>query len=94
MNDERMSAEEMAEEARLWAEGEAPPGSLVDAPDAVPRAKESVSLSIRLPRRMVEVLEEFARRSGIGCQVLIKRWLDERIRQERECLRQEPKRLS
>jgi hypothetical protein len=88
-----MSAEEMAEEARRWAEGELPPGGLVDDPDAVPRAKESVSISIRLPRLMVEVLKEFARRSGIGYQVLMKRWLDERIRQERERIRQEQERL-
>jgi hypothetical protein len=94
MTDERMSAEEMAEEARRWAKGEVLPGSLVDAPDAVPRAKESVSISIRLPRLMVEVIEEFARRSGIGYRVLIKHWLDERIRQERERLRQEQARLS
>jgi hypothetical protein len=93
MNDERMSAEEMAEEARRWAAGELPPGGLVDAPDAVPRAKESVSISIRLPRLMVEILKEFARRSGIGYQVLMKRWLDERIRQERKRLRQEQERL-
>ena len=93
MSDERMSAEEMAEEARRWAEGQLPPEGLVDTPDAVPRAKESVSISIRLPRLMVEVLKEFARRSGIGYQVLMKRWLDERIRKEREQLRQEQERL-
>lgn len=93
MSDERMSAEEMAEEAQRWAEGKVPPGSLVDAPEAVPRAKESIAISIRLPRLMVELLKEFARRSGIGYQVLMKRWLDERIRQERERLRQEQERV-
>jgi hypothetical protein len=93
MSDERMSAEEMAEEARRWTEGRVAPGELVDAPDAVPRAKESVSISIRLPRQMVEILKEFARRSGLGYQVLMKRWLDDRIRQERDRLRQEQERL-
>jgi hypothetical protein len=89
MSDERMTEEEMAEEARRWAEGESPPGGLVDAPDAVPRAKESVLISIRLPRQMVEILKEFAKRAGVGYQVLMKRWLDERIQQEHEHLRRE-----
>jgi len=35
---------------------------------------------------MLEILKEFAGRSGNGYQVLMKRWLDERIRQEREQL--------
>jgi hypothetical protein len=93
MSNARMSPEEMAEEARRWTEGEAPPEGLVDAPDAVPRAKESTQINVRLPRQMVELLKEFARRSGIGYQVLMKRWLEERIRQERERLRREQERL-
>jgi predicted DNA binding CopG/RHH family protein len=48
-----------------------------------------VAISIRLPRQTVEIRKEFARRSGIDYQVLIKRWLDERIRQERERRRRE-----
>jgi hypothetical protein len=88
-----MTAEEMAEEARRWAQGELPAGGLVDAPEAVPRAKESMQINIRLPCQMVEILKEFARRLGIGYQVLMKRWLDDRIRQERERLRQEQERL-
>jgi hypothetical protein len=93
MSDAPMNAEEMAEEARRWAEGELPPGGLVDAPEAVPRAKESMQINIRLPCQMVAILKEIARRSGIGYQVLMKRWLDERLRQERERLRQEQERL-
>jgi hypothetical protein len=42
---------------------------------------------------MIEILKEFARRSGIGYQVLMKRWLDERIRKEREHIRKEKERL-
>ncbi len=53
------------------------------------RAKESMQISLRLPRQMIEILKEFARRAGIGYEVLVKRWLDERIRQERDRLRQE-----
>jgi hypothetical protein len=52
-----------------------------------------MQISIRLPRQMVAILKEFARRSGIGYQVLMKRWLDERIRQERKRLRREQQRL-
>src|SRR6266446_5674320 len=93
MTEERMTNEELAEEARRWDHREVTPAGWEDAPEAVPRAKESVSINIRLPRQMVEILKEFARRSGIGYQVLMKRWLDERIRQERERLRQEQERL-
>ena len=93
MTEKRMSDEELAEEARRWDRREVSPAGWEDAPESVPRAKESVSISIRLPRLMVEVLKEFARRSGIGYQVLMKRWLDERIRQERERFQQEQGRL-
>jgi predicted DNA binding CopG/RHH family protein len=93
MTEKRMTDEELAEEARRWDQREITPASWEDAPDAVPRAKESTQINIRLPRQMVEILKEFARRAGIGYQVLMKRWLDERIRQERERFRQEQERL-
>src|SRR5438552_248925 len=93
MTEKRMSNEELAEEARRWDAREVTPAGWEDAPDAVPRAKESTQINIRLPRQMVEILKEFARRSGIGYQVLMKRWLDERIRQERERFRHEQDRL-
>jgi predicted DNA binding CopG/RHH family protein len=93
MTEKRMSDEELAAEARRWDAREVTPAGWEDAPDAVPRAKESMQINIRLPRQMVEILKEFARRSGIGYQVLMKRWLDERIRQERERFRQEQERL-
>lgn len=55
-----------------------------DAPDAVPRNAESVAISLRLPKKMLDILREFARREGkgIGYQALLKRWLDDRIRKE------------
>jgi hypothetical protein len=93
MTDKRMTDEELAHEAQLWDNRELIPSGWEDAPDAVPRAKESMQISIRLPCQMVAILKEFARRSGIGYQVLMKRWLDERIRQERKRLRQEQERL-
>ena len=93
MTEKRMSDEELAEEARRWDARESTPAGWEDAPEAVPRAKESMQINIRLPRQMVAILKEFARRSGIGYQVLMKRWLDERIRQERERFRQEQQHL-
>ena len=93
MTEKRKTDEELAEEARLWDSGKITPAGWEDAPEAVPRAGESVAISIRLPRLMVEILKEFAGRAGIGYQVLMKRWLDERIRQERERMRQERERL-
>jgi hypothetical protein len=33
---------------------------------------------------MLTILKAFARREGIGYQVLMKRWLDERISEERD----------
>jgi hypothetical protein len=89
MNNQRMTEAEMAEEAQRWAEGKIPLGEFVDAPEAAPRAGESVAISIRLPKKLVEILKGFARRSDIGYQVLIKRWLDDRLQLEHKRLREE-----
>ncbi len=32
-----------------------------------------------MPTKMLTVLKEFARREGVGYQVLLKAWLDDRI---------------
>jgi hypothetical protein len=88
-----MNDEQLAEEARRWDAREITPADWEDAPEAVPRAKESMQINIRLPCVMVAILKEFARRSGIGYQVLMKRWLDERIRQERHRFQQEQDQL-
>jgi hypothetical protein len=92
MSEKRMSHEELAEEARRWDTREITPAGWEDAPEAVPRAKELMQINIRLPRQMIAILKEFGRRAGIGYQVLMKRWLDERIRQEHERLREAKKR--
>ncbi|HEY2785566.1 MAG TPA: CopG family antitoxin [Fimbriiglobus sp.] len=84
MKSKRATDAELAEEARRWDARELTPAGWRDAPDAVPRAAESVAISIRLPKPMLAVLKEFARRKGIGYQVLMKHWLDERIRDERD----------
>ena len=57
------------------------------SPQAVPRSGESQSITIRMPKGMVTILKAFAEREKIGYQVLIKRWLDDRIRQERDKLK-------
>lgn len=84
MSKKRATDAELAEEARRWDSRELTPKGWDDAPDAVPRARESVAISLRVPAPMLEILKEFARREGIGYQVLMKRWLDERIRSERD----------
>lgn len=84
-----MTDEELAKEAAAWDSRQITPSGWEDAPDAVPRDKESVVTSIRLPRVMVDILMEFAARSGVSYQVLMKRWLDERLRQEQERLQQQ-----
>jgi predicted DNA binding CopG/RHH family protein len=76
------SDQELAEEAKSWDERRLTPAGWQDAPEAVPRAGESIAISIRLPRQMVTILKEFASRAGTGYQVLMKKWLDERIRKE------------
>src|SRR5260370_36273374 len=73
---------ELAAEAKAWDERKRTPAGWQDAPEAVPRAAESVAISIRLPLKMLAILKEFADRAGIGDQVLMKNWLDERIRKE------------
>ena len=84
MSKKRMTDKELAEEARRWDSRELTPAGWEDATDAVPGAKASESISLRLPKPMLAILKEFARREGIGYQVMIKRWLNERIFQERE----------
>ena len=84
MTEKRLTDEELAREAERWDKGELTPADWEDAADVVPRASESVAVSIRLPKPILAILEEFARRKGIGYQVLMKRWLDDRIRTEYE----------
>jgi hypothetical protein len=82
----KASAEELGAEVQKWESGAYADESWRDAPEAVVRQSESVSVSIRFPKQMLEVLRVFAEREKIGYQVIIKRWLDERIAQEYERL--------
>lgn len=72
----------LKEEAAKWAQQAPGDGSWQPAPNAVPRDNESLMISVRFPKRLVTILKEFARREGIGYQVLFKRWLDDRVRYE------------
>lgn len=83
----------LAKEAKAWANGELDPREWEDAPEAVPRSGESVSISIRIPKKMLLILKEFARREGVGYQVLMKQWLDERIREEATRIRRERRQI-
>ena len=80
------SAETLAEEARLWDSGALRPSDWFYAPEAVPRSAESATVSITVSKRMLAVLEAFARREGVGCSALVSRWLHERIIEERDKL--------
>ena len=74
--------EKLAEEARLWDSGALRPGDWLDAPRAVPRIAESATVSIRMPKRTLAVVEAFAKREGVGCDALVSRWVDERVMEE------------
>ena len=87
-NYEKASDEQLAQEARLWTDGTLRPDDWADEPDAVPRSGATTPISIRLPTRMLSILKALAEREGIGYQVLIKRWLDDRIKLEKSRLSQ------
>lgn len=83
----RTSSDALAQEAAEWDSGKRTPKGWHDAPDAVPGVGRSQAISLRMPTELLEILKVFARREGIGYQVLLKRWLDERVQFERDQLR-------
>lgn len=83
----RTPHEELAAEAADWVNRRLTPSSFTEAPSAVPRAREATAISLRMPTALLELLKKFAERDGVGYQVLIKRWLDDRVRVERDRLR-------
>ena len=88
------SAEKLECEARDWQPGVLTPTDWHDAPEAVPGAGALRSISLRVPEQMLTALKALARREGVGYQVLMKRWLDDRLREEWRRLRDEdPHRL-
>ena len=82
MKKKRMSDEELAREAARWTTQSGDGRTWIEAPERVPRIDESVPISVRLPKRMLTILREIARRQNVGYQVLMKRWLADRIRAE------------
>lgn len=78
------SPEELEREAKEWELRELTPGGWQEAPQAIPRVGASTTISLRMPTQMLAVLKAFARRERVGYQVLLKRWLDDRIREERD----------
>ena len=81
-------------EVRDWDTGDLNTDGWVDASEAVPNQARSTAISIRMPNEMLSILKMFAERNGVGYQVLIKRWLDKKIREERDLLRLARKRDS
>ena len=71
-NYERASREELEREAEDWDRGVLTPRDWQDAPEAIPRVGASTSISLRVPNDMLAILKAFARRQGIGYQVLLK----------------------
>ena len=80
------SNDQLADEVRRLESGAVDSSGWVDAPEAIPRVRASTPISLRLPTQMLRILKLFAEREGVGYQVLMKQWLDERIRKERDDL--------
>jgi predicted DNA binding CopG/RHH family protein len=83
----RTPHQELAREASDWDDRRRTPAGFVEDPSAVPRAPDATAISIRMPKALLVLLKKFAEREGIGYQVLIKRWLDDRVRAERDRMR-------
>ena len=86
INQKRTSSNDLEIEARNWDLRVLTPEDWHDAPEAIPQAAASTMISLRMPIQMLTILKAFAQRQGVGYQVLLKRWLDERIRKERDIL--------
>lgn len=80
------SNDQVAREASQWDSGATESKGWIDAPEAIPRIRASTPISLRVPTQMLQILKLFAEREGVGYQVLMKQWLDERIREERDRL--------
>ncbi|HEX4421673.1 MAG TPA: CopG family antitoxin [Kofleriaceae bacterium] len=77
----------LAAEAADWDRQRPAPSGFTEADAAVPRATEATAISLRLPNTLLAILKKLAEREGVGYQVLLKRWLDDRVRLERDRLR-------
>lgn len=78
--DKRATDEELAREAAEWADGTRTLKGWDEAPQAIPAPH--MTIDIRLPVKMVDIIQEMARRKGLHTQDLIRIWLRDRIEQE------------
>ncbi len=62
---------------QAWIDAGAP---YVLAPEAVPRAGDAAELTITLPRMLITIAVELARREGVSVDVLVMRMLEEKTR--------------
>jgi predicted DNA binding CopG/RHH family protein len=85
----RTPHEQLAIEAAKWDKRQITPADFTDAPEAILNVSQSVAISLRMPNQLLELLKRFAKREGIGYQVLIKRWLDDRLRAEFDRIKRE-----
>ncbi|MCW5802155.1 MAG: hypothetical protein KIT31_07190 [Deltaproteobacteria bacterium] len=83
----RTPHDSLAREAANWDAGRVTPAQFEDAPEALVQNDEAQAISIRMPKKLLVILKKFAEREGIGYQVLMKKWLDERVHFERERIR-------
>lgn len=65
----RATPEELAQEAAGWADGTLTMAGWQDAPHAVPRARETLSLT--LPAWLTHRLREVAKAKGVGLDHLV-----------------------
>jgi hypothetical protein len=74
---------DLGAEVKLWDEKKINPRTWVDAPESVPGFSQTKPISLRMQVNALKVIKEFARRKGVGYQVLLKMWIDEKIAEER-----------
>lgn len=82
MKKQKQSA--LAEEVARWESGTFPHEGWKVAPEMIPNQEKSEAISVRIPKQLLQILKLIAAKEGIGYQVLIKRWLDDRVRLERD----------
>jgi predicted DNA binding CopG/RHH family protein len=75
----RADLETLASEAKAWDERRIDPKTWDNVPRMTALSGETEAICFRLPKDTITILKEFAKRKDIGYQTLIKMWLDEKI---------------
>ena len=82
-NEEQLK--KLSEEVKQWdSAGFQTKSGFQSQPELVPRVSETTLISIRIPNKLLHLLKAAATEQEIGYQVLMKRWLEDRLRQEFE----------